>query len=89
MSFRPYRKEHQHMREPEKSRLDTSDPASPEHADQDHWDAFAEALELTIEGRRLIAEELVLEAKLLGYALLNRIRLLSGFTLRRGSTPSA
>jgi hypothetical protein len=74
------------MREPEKSGLD---PSNRDPADRDHWAAFAEALELTIEGRRLIAEELLLEAKLLGYALLNRIRFLSAFTLRRGSTPSA
>jgi hypothetical protein len=69
---------------------------TPQHAASDpgddrgdHWAMYAEAMDLTIEGHRLIAEEIIFETKLLGRALLNRMRLLSGFTLRRGSTPPA
>jgi hypothetical protein len=69
---------------------------TPQHAASDpgddrgdHWAMYAEAVDLTIEGHRLIAEEIIFETKLLGRALLNRMRLLSGFTLRRGSTPPA
>ena len=67
---------------------------TPQHAASDpgddrgdHWAMYADALDLTIEGHRLIAEEVIFETKLLGRALLKRMRLLFGLMLRRGSAP--
>lgn len=34
-------------------------------AEQDHWEIYAEAMDLTIEGHRLIAQEIVYEVKAL------------------------
>jgi hypothetical protein len=41
----------------------------PEEFPGDSWDMFADAMDLTIEGHRLIAQEIVYETKLLGKAV--------------------
>ncbi len=55
----------------------------------DHWDVFAEAMDLTIEGHRLIAQEIVYEMKLLWRGTVAWLRDLAGTALRRRSSPSA
>jgi hypothetical protein len=35
-------------------------------AERDHWDIYAETMDLTIEGHQLLAQELVCELKSLG-----------------------
>jgi hypothetical protein len=58
------------------------DRAAPEHVTEslpresephpgDSWEMFADAMDLTIEGHRLIAREIVYEAKLLGRAVVS------------------
>jgi hypothetical protein len=53
----------------------------------DHWEMFAEAMDLTIEGHRLIAQEIVYEAKLAWRNGTDWLRGLIGMTSRRGSSP--
>lgn len=54
---------------------------------EDHWETFAVAMELTIEGRRLIAEEIGFELKLLWHGATSRFRELIETLLRRRSSP--
>jgi hypothetical protein len=53
----------------------------------DHWEMFADAMDLTIEGHRLIAQEIGHEAKLLWRGAVSWLRDVAGLTHRRGSTP--
>ena len=45
--------------------MNERDPTDPNQGNLDHWEMFAEAMDLTIEGHRLIAEEIIYETKLL------------------------
>jgi hypothetical protein len=45
--------------------MDNRDLPIRDEAHEDHWESFAVAMELTIEGHRLIAEEIGFELKLL------------------------
>jgi hypothetical protein len=56
-------------------------------ADHDHWDMFAESVDLTIEGHRLIAEEIIYEARLLCRAAMTWLRDLTGVVARHPSPP--
>ena len=67
--------------------MNQRDPASSNQGDLDHWDMFADAMDLTIEGHRLIAEEIVYEAKLLWRAVVSWLRDLVGAAPRPGSSP--
>jgi len=60
-----------------------------EEANEDHWDSFAVAMELTIEGHRLIAEEIGFELRLLWRGATVWLRELAGTLLRRRSSPPA
>ena len=60
-----------------------------EPSDQDHWEMFAESMDLTIEGHRLIAQEIVYEAKLLWRTIETRFRGLIGIAARRRASPPA
>ncbi len=60
---------------------------TPDHANLDHWDMFAEATDLTIEGHRLIAEEIVYEVRLLWRGIASWLRGMIGLTVRRRSSP--
>jgi hypothetical protein len=51
-----------------------------DQADQDHWEIFAEAMDLTIEGHRLIAEEIIFEVKLAWATFVSWLRGLAGMT---------
>lgn len=55
----------------------------------DHWETFAVAMELTIEGHRLIAEEIGFEFKLLWRGLCGWFRGLPEMLPRRRSSPPA
>ena len=52
----------------------------------DHWGTWADATDLTIEGQRLIAEEIGYELKLLWSNAVSWLRDLTG-TPSRGSSP--
>ncbi len=58
-----------------------------EKAQEDHWETFAVAMELTIEGHRLIAEEIGFEAKLLWRCVASWIRERLDLLPRRRSSP--
>jgi hypothetical protein len=45
--------------------MDNRDLPIRDEGYEDHWETFAAAMELTIEGHRLIAEEIGFETKLL------------------------
>jgi hypothetical protein len=60
---------------------------NPDHWHPDHWDMFAEAMDLTIEGHRLIAQEIVFETKLLWRGAVAWARDLRGATARGRSSP--
>jgi hypothetical protein len=60
----------------------------PEHPDPDHWEMFAEAMDLTIEGHRLIAEEIIYEVKLAWRGAVSWSRDLAGLRARRQSPPA-
>lgn len=62
-------------------------PANEDHANEDHWEMFADAMDLTIEGHRLIAQEIIFEAKLLWRGVVCRLRELAAMATRRGSSP--
>jgi hypothetical protein len=57
--------------------------------DHDHWAMFAEAMDLTIEGHRLIAQEIGYEARLLWRWTLSWLRDLTGSGARRHPSPPA
>ena len=50
--------------------------------DRDHWENLALAMELTIEGQRLIAQDLAYEAKALGRRVVGWFRQ-GALTIRR------
>jgi hypothetical protein len=56
-------------------------------ANGDHWEMFAEAMDLTIEGHRLIAQEIAYEAKLLWRGTVSWVRDMTAVTFRRRSSP--
>jgi hypothetical protein len=58
-----------------------------EKAQEDHWETFAVAMELTIEGHRLIAEEIGFELKLLWRGAAIWLRELIEMLPRRRSSP--
>jgi hypothetical protein len=58
-----------------------------EPRDPDHWEMFAESMDLTIEGHRLIAQEIVFEIKQLWRATGTRLRDLIAMATRRRSSP--
>ena len=64
---------------------DNGDPNGDPNGD--HWEMFAEAMDLTIEGHRLIAEEIVYEVKLLWRGATAWLRDMIGVAFRRGSSP--
>jgi hypothetical protein len=53
----------------------------------EHWEMFAEAMDLTIEGHRLIAEEIGYEARLLWRGAVSWLRDAIGTIPRRDSSP--
>ena len=53
----------------------------------DHWAMFADAMDLTIEGHRLIAQEIIYESKVLWRGATSWLRGTAGTTMRRGSSP--
>jgi hypothetical protein len=60
-------------------------PRDPEAGD--HWDVYAEAMDLTIEGHRLIAQEIIYEMKLLWRSATSWLRGGIAASSRRGSSP--
>ena len=56
---------------------------------EDHWETFAVAMELTIEGHRLIAEEIGFELKLLWRGATSWVHELVEMLPRRRSSPPA
>jgi hypothetical protein len=56
-----------------------------ENGDHDHWEMFAESMDLSIEGYRLIAEEIGRGAKLLGQTMALWWRGLIGIATRRAA----
>ena len=63
------------------------DHPNDDHANDDHWEMFAEAMDLTIEGHRLIAEEIGHEVKLAWRGAVAWLREMIGATSRRSSPP--
>ena len=55
----------------------------------DNWEMFAQSMDLTIEGHRLIAEEIILEAKLLWRAVVARLNHLVAMAGRWRTSPPA
>lgn len=55
----------------------------------DHWEMFADAMDLTIEGHRLIAQEIGYEARLLWRGMVGWLRDMIGTMSRHGSSPRA
>ena len=66
----------------------TSRPPESNNQNRDHWEVYADAMDLTIEGHRLIAEEIVYEVKLLWRGVMSRLLDVFSASTRRGSTPS-
>jgi hypothetical protein len=60
-------------------------PRNPEGGD--HWDVYAEAMDLTIEGHRLIAQEIIYEVTLLWRGTVSWVRGAVAAAPRRGSSP--
>ena len=60
-----------------------------EPTDRDHWEMFAESMDLTIEGHRLIAEEIIYELKLLWLGTASWLRELTGMSAGRRPSPPA
>ena len=58
-----------------------------EETNGDHWEMLAEATDLTIEGHRLIAQEIGHEMKLLWRHTMSWLRGLAGMPSRRASPP--
>jgi len=73
------------------------DHATPEHATMlppqaelrpgDSWDMFADAMDLTIEGHRLIAQEIVYETKLFGRAVVAWMHGMAGSMAKWRASP--
>jgi hypothetical protein len=60
-----------------------------DQTDRDHWEMFAETMDLTIEGHRLIAQEIIYEARLLWRWTLSWLRDLIDTSTRRHPSPPA
>ena len=69
--------------------MEDHDRTPREAAPEDHWEAFAVAMELTIEGHRLIAEEIGFELKLLWRGAVAWLHDLTEMLPRRRSSPPA
>jgi hypothetical protein len=67
--------------------MDNRDVADRNRAHDDHWETFAVAMELTIEGHRLIAEEIGFELKLLWRSTASFMNELIDMLPRRRSSP--
>jgi len=67
--------------------MDDRDLTNRKEINCDHWEMFAEATDLTIEGHRLIAEEIGYELKLLWRGIVTGLRDLIGTQSRRRSSP--
>jgi hypothetical protein len=63
------------------------DPDERDPTELDHWEMFADAMDLTIEGHRLIAQEIGYEAKALWRGIVSWLREMTGNTSRRRSSP--
>jgi hypothetical protein len=63
------------------------DHANGDQANGDHWEMFADAMDLTIEGHRLIAQEIIYEVKLLWRGAVSWLRDMIPATMRRRSSP--
>jgi len=61
-------------------------PSEGDPSDRDHWQMYAESMDLTIEGHRLIAQEIVYEAKLLWRGVRSWMRVV-GTALRGHPSP--
>ena len=55
----------------------------------DHWEMFADAMDLTIEGHRLIAQEIGYEARMLWRGTVSWLRDMIWARPRHGSSPRA
>ncbi len=69
--------------------MDDHDIMNRDQPIEDHWHMFAEATDLTIEGHRLIAQEIGYEARLLWRGAVSWLRDMIATTSRRGSSPPA
>jgi hypothetical protein len=67
--------------------MDDRDVTNRDVAHDDHWETFAVAMELTIEGHRLIAEEIGFELKLLWRAAMCWLGELRELLPRRRASP--
>jgi hypothetical protein len=67
--------------------MDNRDVPIGDEAAEDHWESFAVAMELTIEGHRLIAEEIGFELKLLWRGVAGWLHDLVEMLPRRRSSP--
>lgn len=67
--------------------MDDRDPTNREQPNRDHWEIFAETTDLTIEGHRLIAQEIIYEVKLLWRRIRDWAYSIAGASMRRGSPP--
>jgi hypothetical protein len=75
--------------------MNDMDRAGPDHANEapqgehqdDSWEMFADAMDLTIEGHRLIAQEIVYETKLLAKAIAAWLHDLIGTMAKWRSSP--
>ena len=67
--------------------MDDREFANRDQPNGDHWEMFADAMDLTIEGHRLIAREIGYEARLLWRGAVAWLRDVTGMTPRRGASP--
>jgi hypothetical protein len=67
--------------------MENREPIYRDEQHEDHWETFAVAMELTIEGHRLIAEEIGFELKLLWRGAMSWIAELIELLPRRRSSP--
>jgi len=67
--------------------MDNRDVPIRDEAHEGHWESFAVAMELTIEGHRLIAEEIGFELKLLWRGAAAWLHELVEMLPRRRSSP--
>ena len=69
--------------------MDSRDHTDRDGAPDDHWETFAVAMELTIEGHRLSAEEIGFELKFLWRGAVAWLHELAEMLPRRRSSPPA
>jgi hypothetical protein len=67
--------------------MNDRDRMDRDQANRDHWEMFADAMDLTIEGHRLIAQEIGYEVKLLWRGALSWLREVPGMMTRRRTAP--